>query len=259
MNLFQAGLFSVFALTSAQVFAQTVAPTASPSNVLIMEGIGGDVDRGNRNPTLSVEVKRVGQGVKILADATVGNEGYAHYPVKFEFFVNRKLFATQIRTQALPGAVGVDIGPDIAVPPFNYTAIATLLHPNRQFTTVIEGSVYALDLVTTFDCSITRPADNEDSIKLFTEDGVSTAQTGNSSLTIAINNAKNTSGSLSATLNGAVIVKTSDNSASATLSYVEGSQDPVSLELSGSATLQNGKLTALSLTSADGETALRCS
>ncbi|MBX7143225.1 MAG: hypothetical protein K1X79_02125 [Oligoflexia bacterium] len=260
MSRIKLGLFSAVALSFVNLaHAQTATPTAAPSNILITEGIGDDVDRGHRNPTLSVEVKHVGQGIKILADATVSNEGYAHFPIKFEFFVNRKLFATQIRTTALPGPVGVDIGRDVAEPPFNYTAVATLLHPNRQFTTIIEGSVYAVDLATNFDCSITRPADSEDSVKLFTENGVNTIQSGNDTLSLAVNNAKSTGGGLTATLNGSVVIKLSDYSATATLSYIEGSAEAVSLELSGSVTVQDGKLSSLSLSSADGETTVRCS
>jgi hypothetical protein len=105
------------------------------------EGVSGTVDKKRRSPIIFVDPKAEGRTVKILIDLFVPNEEYREYPVKVEFYVNRQLFATQIRSKELPGPLGVVLGPDVAVKPFNYSIVATLLHPNRQFVSVAQGAI----------------------------------------------------------------------------------------------------------------------
>ena len=152
------------------------------------EGISGAIDKKRRSPVLTVETKGVTdeatgvQTQKIIVDAYVPNSEYADYPIKFDFYVNRKLFVSQTRSKELPGAIGVDIGTDIATPPFNYQIVATLLHPNRQFVTVAQGAIYASDIASTLNCSFTEGSDATSTP--FTKDGITIAQSGPESVSI---------------------------------------------------------------------------
>jgi hypothetical protein len=65
-------------------------------------------------------------------------------------FVNRKLIVTEIRSTELPGPIGIDV-PNSATPPFSYSIVATC-HPNRQYTTVLNGGGISVDLESFSDC-----------------------------------------------------------------------------------------------------------
>ena len=138
--LAQEDLFSEEILAAEE--AETPTPTPSlDSLTLTTEGVSGEADKGRRSPVLSASTSVTTGNVKILVDAYVPSSQYQKFPIKFEFFVNRKLVLTQIRSSELPGPVGIDIGTKVASPPFNYSIVATLLHPNRQYTTVLNAAV----------------------------------------------------------------------------------------------------------------------
>ena len=116
------------------------------------EGIEGFVDYKHRGPVLTInafyfaastsEAKSAGGAFsRILADAYVPNGDYAEYPIKFEFYINRQLVSTQLRSQAQPGPIGLTLPSGETAPPFSYSVIATLLYPNRSFSTAINGTL----------------------------------------------------------------------------------------------------------------------
>jgi hypothetical protein len=117
--------------------------------ILSAEGAGKEVDKQHRGPNVTVGVQATETTTKILVAGKVLNENYQHFPIRYQFFINRQLFHTQVSSPELPGPIGVDIGTDIATIPFNYTIVAEVLHPNRRFTTVAQGAVTQSDVIVT--------------------------------------------------------------------------------------------------------------
>ncbi len=260
MNRFRnaALLLTAVSALAASAAAQSSAPT------LVGEGIYGDVDKYRRDPVVSVGIVHGSSVVSLRVDAYVKDDDYEKYPIQFNFFVNRKLYSTQIRSKALPGAIGVDIPNDVAAPPFNYTIIATMLHPNRQFTTMIEGAVFGNNLGATLDCTLTlpaatggTPAPGEDP-DVFTESSVSTLQTGENTFTLGMTKAQDASNTESLALHTAVTVNLSDNTAQGTLVITRDGEES-SKPATGKITVSSGNLSGLSLTSSDGTTIMSCS
>jgi hypothetical protein len=202
--------------------------------------------------------------VKLLVDAYTIDDTFSKYPLRFDFFVNRKLFSTQMRSPELPGAIGVDIGTDIAAPPFNYTVVATVLHPNRSFTTVLNGAVFSSDLVRKLDCSVTKPAATEGAEDLFQASSVDSLQKGNDTIALKYN-ADSASGDkqdevvVSLTLAEVPSTsKTGDISVSGSVSTTGDGKD-VTTEVEGTATFTSGALTGIEASSADDTVSLSCS
>jgi hypothetical protein len=275
---------SLLAKTSAAAFFMALVGGAvsAPSQALAQDvnignsvtmttsGVSGDEDKFSRNPTLTVTHQIVNESatepsrVKLLVDAYTVDDTFSKYPLRFDFFVNRKLFSTQIRSPELPGAVGVDIGTDIASPPFNYTVVATVLHPNRSFTTVLNGAVFSSDLIRKLDCSVTKPAATEGAEDVFTASSVDSLQKGNDTIALKYN-ANGAGGSLEdeivVDLTLAEVPSTSqsgDISISGTISTTGGGKD-VAAEVEGTATFTNGALTGLEVASGDDVVSLSCS
>lgn len=115
--------------------------------IISAEGSGKEVDKQHRGPNLTVGVQAQQNAAKILVAGKVLNKDYEHFPIRYQFFINRQLFRTQVSSPELPGPIGVDIGSDIATVPFNYTIVAEVLHPNRRFTTVVQGAVTQADVI----------------------------------------------------------------------------------------------------------------
>ena len=243
---------AVFALLASSLISHASLAFAQGA-ALSIEGISGDVDKHHRAPFLSVRTLLVDTGVKILADGESPNQDYKKYPVRFDFFVNRRLFSSQLRSPELPGAVGVDIGSDIATTPFNYTVVATVLHPNRSFTSVIQGAVYGTQLGATLKCTLTSGADGDAPVAYAAED-VNIAQTGNNTISLSFKGSEDADG------------KTSDVSASLTIdgetatgsvNYTEAGNSKAMI-MSGSATMSSNALSAFSLSSVDSSVELVC-
>jgi hypothetical protein len=130
----------------ARATPATPEPTDEPpSSVQYQQGISGTHDDKWRAPIISVQTQKTSEGVKLIIDASVSNEEFRQYPIRFDFFVNRQLRSSQIRSVELPGDVGYLVPPEVAVPPFNYSVTATLLHPNRQYTSLAQGAVFPTD------------------------------------------------------------------------------------------------------------------
>ena len=137
---------------TAFCLAMLAAPLPATAQNQSFEGIEGFVDYKHRGPVLTInafyfaastsEAKSAGGAFsRILADAYIPNEDYAEYPIKFEFYINRQLVSTQLRSPAQPGPIGLTLPAGQTAPPFSYSVIATLLYPNRSFSTVINGTL----------------------------------------------------------------------------------------------------------------------
>lgn len=123
----------------------TAAPTSGPGLVISYEGVSGDVDKKRREPVVSARVAAGPESATIYVDAYVVSDLTNYLPIQFDFFINRALYASQIRSTELPGPLGITV-PYKTVPlPFTYSVVAKILHPNRTFTTVLNGSVEAID------------------------------------------------------------------------------------------------------------------
>jgi len=233
------------------VAGMVVAPVEA--QVLTSEGVAGDVDRSRRGPSLSVSTRYTGPIVQILADAFVPNPQFARYPVEFQFFVNRTLRSTQLRSPELPGPVGIEVATKETPLPFNYSVVATVLHPNRHYTTVINGAAFAADLIGTFDCTLTRGAD--EAAEVFTAEEVTTSQSGNGTFTLSFT-AEDAESDATASVSAEVSV--SGNEAMSTLAITAGGI-PSTVPVSGKVVLSEGQLTELALSSSDGNTTISCS
>lgn len=218
-------------------------------------GINGNMDANARSPQLSVTRVVTDAGVSLLADAFVPNKDYQIYPFRFDFYVNRKLYATQYRSTDLPGPVGVDIGPDVATIPFNYTVMATLIHPNKVFTTIISGAAYSNDFVATLDCDLTLNATTSDST-VFSASGIETSQSGDSDFVLSYSATDISTGDTVA-VTGVINTNSSAGTASSSLSVTRDGNATVN-GVSGTFTVADSKIASLELTSSDGNIILSC-
>lgn len=170
-------IFILSALFScSSLYAQDTTPTSTPAPTItvpdslqntargVQNGPSFDMDKKERDPLLTVGAEYVKASSdkaaygRILVDATILNTEFTGYPIRFDFFVNRKLIESQVRSKQLPGPIGIEVPSTVASVPFNYTVVATLLHPNRSFTSVIEGAVFTSTLAgTTYSCELTLP------------------------------------------------------------------------------------------------------
>lgn len=240
--------FCSLAIVPQLVFAQKITTT--------YEGVGGDRDSRRRGPVLSVshEVK-TGGSTQILADAHLPNPDYRKYPLRFEFYVNRQLVATQIRTPELPGPVGLDVSPTMATPPFNYAVIATLLHPNKSFPTMIQGAVFDSNLGNHLDCTVLYGSTNSDQA-MFVANGVSVNQFGNNAINLTFSAVRSDNDdSINATTNLTLTSGTANGDVRITRNDLTTSHS-----MNGTyQTLDSGEVSGLSLATVDGELSLSCS
>lgn len=246
-------LSSIVAITTSMIAANSVL--AQSQNVITGEGIGNEIDKNRRGPTVSVSTHVEEGAVKILVDAYIAAPEYKNYPIEFNFYINREFYTSQIRSTELPGPVGITVPNERASLPFNYTIVATTLHPNREFTSIINGAVFASDLGATFDCTLTTGGDTEDSIEYIANDVVIT-QTGNETATLEFDTHSTPEGH-SVVLSGSIAVNGEASTGSVTFTEDEGTEKTV--ELSGEVVSENNQLSTLDLSSADGSVILSCS
>lgn len=213
------------------------------------QGVSGYQDLKGRDPVLTVSAVSSGPTIKILADAYVKNGDFSQDPIEYQFFVNRRLFSTQIQAKELPGAVGVDIGADVATPPFNYSVIATLIHPNRQFKTVIHGAVYGSNLLATMDCVLQDSTSGDAGIEV-SASGVQTSQPGNDTITLSFEGNPGKVGVAAEATN-------SGGALSGTIS-VSKSSGTNTVEASGTIKFENSQVKSLEMSSSDGKVNLTC-
>ncbi len=240
------------------------ASSAQADEKLTSEGIGGYMDSKHRNPVLAISIAQPTDParVKITADASVPNEELNEYPIRFDFFVNGRLFSSQIRSRALPTPVGVDIGRDIATLPFNYSVVATVIHPNRQYTSMIEGAVFEQNLVSTFDCTATltkaaQTEDAEDTVEEFVGNDIQTAQSASKTITFNFQGKEAASGD-SLDFQVTLQINTDDSTASGSLSYTRDGET-TSADVSGDVQLDDsGQLSSFTLSNDDSTVELSC-
>lgn len=223
------------------------------------EGIGGYTDAKQRNPVLSVRTQNVFEPrhVKIMADAYVPDGEFSEYPMRFDFFVNRKLFSSQFRSKELPGAVGVDVGTDVAEPPFNYTVIATVLHPNKNFTTILNGAVFATNLRARLDC-VLEIAGGADESAEYEASQVEILQAGDNLISLSFTG-KDSSGENSAQVQATLTISGVDNEKAAGSLTIDTSGTPQTVQAAGTVEYANSALSGLEVSSDDGNIALTCS
>jgi hypothetical protein len=119
-----------------------VGTPAAINGRLTAEGISGDLDREGRGPRFSFSTELSDENVaKILVSGQVPNEEYQKYPIQYEFYINNRLFSSQIYSEELSGPIGIEVGPQEAQVPFNYSIVAHVLHPNRRFSSVAFGAI----------------------------------------------------------------------------------------------------------------------
>jgi hypothetical protein len=189
----------------------TVAATATPAGPapsLTTEGISGDVDKKRRGPVVSVGTDYTkGNGsagsekARILVDAFIPNGEYQKYPIRFDFYVNRQFFTSQLRSTELPGPVGIEVPSERAKVPFNYSVVATLLHPNREFTTILHGAIFANDLTSKLSkCTFSiakavAGGDNSSGSTAYVSSDVTVEQVANNTVRVAFTSSSLSDGS----------------------------------------------------------------
>ncbi len=223
--------------------------------VLVNEGIAGYADKKDRNPVLSVRAVVEEGNVKLLADAEIKVEDLRKFPIRFDFFVNRSLVTSQIRSPELPGPVGIDVSSRTAAIPFNYAVIATLLHPNRQYVSSIYGAVFGEDLTASgLSCTLSI-ADSEGNAVEYTKSNVSIDQPTADTVSFSFNGATTESSEDTASASGTASISGTSASGSLTISSPAG-DDTVSV--TGTAEKEAGTLKSLTLSSEDEGYVLGC-
>lgn len=238
-------LFLIFATS---VYAQEVTVTT--------RGVSGDVDKKERDPHLTV-TRLIEEGkVTLLADAIVRNPELQKYPIRFEFFINRHLFASQIRSDEVPGPIGIVVGQDIATPPFNYSIIASVIHPNRRFTTVLHGAAFASELNRRLDCTATLVTDPEEETELvYLASDVNTQQIDNATFALTFE-AREVETEEKATFTTTVVVVNGEATSTTTVTR-DGTT--TTIEAPASVTLESNALSAFEIVTEDGDFTLGCS
>lgn len=212
------------------------------------EGISGTVDKKRRNPVVSVGTKFGSGSVSILADAFVPHDEYKEYPLQFDFFVNRALYASQIRSTELPGPVGVVVPNSVAPTPFNYSVVVKVLHPNRTFTTVLNGSATTATADNSLNCNVVT-LDLEGNTVTYTASAVSAPTVTDSAYTISFTG---TSSSGDAAIN--LQASTGSDGSTGTLT-IDGEES----SLEGSTVTSEDKVSSLSMTGTEEDIEISCS
>lgn len=226
------------------------------SETLTAEGVQGEVDKERRGPVLSIEPIRESGQVRILADAFTNFKDYSGYPLKFEFYINRELKATQIRSKELPGPVGITVPSSMATIPFNYSVVATLLTPNRNFTSYIAGAIYDKTLSLTAPCSATFKKSDGTSLT-YTHSSSEFKQSGQNSLSFDMELIGSPSYN-ELDISGDITLDTANNTATSSITTsIDGKVE--SHESIGNFTeAESGTLNSIALTSTDGRLKLSC-
>ncbi len=266
--LFIASLLSVTVfLAASRSHAQV---TADP--VLTTEGISGDIDKKRRGPVLSVGVHhnqtdssgaRGGvESTTLLVDAFIPNKEYERYPIRFDFFVNRKLASSQLRSVELPGPIGLEVTSEMATIPFNYSVVATLLHPNREFTTILNGAVTSTGptppATAISSCNLEIVPAPGAELTVYVADTVTVTPGADGNFSLSFETSKLDDGSQSDPVSANAEFTVVNGTVSGTLvTSVKGNEETVTI--SGSAVVENNSLQSLEVTPETGATALSCS
>lgn len=251
-------LLTLLAALSAFSFAH--AQSESTGITMTTQGISGDSDKQDRDPILTVQTMAGATSATILVDAYVNNGEYKKYPIQFDFYVNRSLFASQTRSTELPGPIGVTVDYKTAPIPFNYSVIARVLHPNRTFTTVLNAAVERIDPTpvpggTTIaaKCTLKETLDGETLTYSNDKVTISEKDTQISASFVATDTADSTS-----TLTLTLAATENASALSGTLKVDDGSGSPVDETITGSYVKTSGTLSSVTATSSDSKYTLQC-
>jgi hypothetical protein len=143
-------------------------------------GVRGDMDKKGRDPQMTITRVISADAVRLIVTAQTPDEELRPYPIRYDFFVNRQLVSSQMTSPELPGDVGLTVTPQMASTPFNYSIVATVLHPNRQFTSVVHGAAFSSDIVGTLACTVTATVDGVE--RTYRNADVTVTQSGNSQI-----------------------------------------------------------------------------
>lgn len=251
LSLFCGTLMVLVSTVQAQDTTSSASSAANMDNGTIStEGIVGDVDSGRRGPvlTFSTEVSADGSSAKILADTQIINEEFRKYPISVDFYVNGKLFSKQFRSLELPAPLGIDVPKELAPVPFNFSIVATLLHPNRQYVTIAQGAV-------TNDSSSTAALECT-STETFSDGSSDVVITGTVDSSISADNTLEftlTDGDKSSqvTLSIAASASSTTREATGTATVQQGSIAAVSYDVSGSVEASGSVVSSIDVSSAD--------
>ena len=253
-------LASTFIIPTIQV-----AHAESEGGVLVSDGIVGFRDKKGRGPILSVRIEqpsKEGENPKILADAVVNHKEMKVYPIKFEFYVNRHLVTTQIRSPELPGPVGYEVPPSVATTPFNYAVVATLLYPNRSFSSAVYGAVFAQEIAGNLkSCTLTlaNPStDGGSSSQTYSANTITVTQQSNDAFSVSFTTSTLSDGSSASDVEASSSLVLDGKKISGSLTATrDGVKERFSLE--GSATLSDSDaLESFDAKGDDGATELKC-
>lgn len=244
----------------------------SADPVLTTEGISGDVDKKRRGPVLSVGVHRNqtdsssargGLGnTTLLVDAFVPNKEYERYPIRFDFFVNRKLVSSQLRSVELPGPIGLLVTPEMGTIPFNYSVVATLLHPNREFTTILNGAVTSTGPTppasAIASCNLEIVPGEGEELTVYVADSITVTPEEGGNFSLSFRTSKLDDGSQGDPVSATADFTVTNGEVTGTLTTsVNGNEETV--DISGSAVVENGSLRSIDIDPETGATALSCS
>jgi hypothetical protein len=157
----------------------------------------------------------------------------------------------------------VEITPDTARVPFNYSVVATLLHPNREFTTVIHGAVFATDLGSTLStCTLTVTSAQSGGTTAtqkvsYVAKDVQVAQSGNSAATVSFETSELEDGSSSDTVTTNALLSFAGTTVSGTLTTTISGRPQV-VDVTGTGAIGGNGVSSFSVSSADKGTALAC-
>lgn len=252
-------LFALCITLSSVVKAQVAANQTT--NTVI--GVSDRDDKQSRSPVVTVTAIPGANNTRLLVDAYQRNDAYARYPMQFDFYINRRLFSSQYRSEKLPGPVGVDVGPDVATLPFNYAVVVKVLTPHGDpYTTVVESAVFASFLNGQLDCTVSFiSTETSDYVK----NAVEIRQSGNESLQLSFEDASAiaSSNTVSAMLSATVDTSSSPTNPTMTgtlTTTINGMASSIRTEtVTGTATLGTDGITAISVSSEDNSLTLKCS
>jgi hypothetical protein len=123
-------------IKTKELLAQNRSITAS--------GVSGHEDGKHRSPVLTASANVQGNQIQILADAFQRVPDYRDYPIQFDFFINRRLYSSQLRSKEQPGPIGIDVSKDMFQLPLHYAVLAKIITPQgNYFSSIVYGIINA--------------------------------------------------------------------------------------------------------------------
>lgn len=227
-----------------------------PAGVIRAEGVNGQSDVDSRGPVILVEPKVEDGVVKLLVDGYSPHKELNEYPVRYDIFINRRLVSSQLRSQKNPGAIGLDVPPTLATTPFSYAVVATILHENRTYTTILEGTADG-DLAGTYSCVGTL-----DGVTYTAASETSTTQLGGSSFSFAFagtNSEESEETASSVTFSGTVTTDSSSTVSASIKTTGPESGETQTFSITGTVTKdESDQITGFDLGSNDGAISISC-